>query len=666
MRCAPRRQGPAGPPAARLRVAALRGAGAAPRCRRRSGVAAVANFPDGALDTGRALARHASDPRRRRRRSRPGPALARARRGRCGRRGGAGRGGARGLRRQDAQAHHRIRRTAVARTDPPGLPDRARRRRRLPQDQHRQDPHRRDTRCRPRDARNHRRPRAAGSHSASRPRAACARWPMRRSTSRWCARLLGEAALTPQRLRFGASGLLADIEAVLLRQRGAGQAICAAGTIDAAAGRGHPRQARSRRALAGADRGLRARPGRRQLERGPGRRAGDGDRAQRHGHCRMRGPDPRHDALGRSAAVARRAGPRARQAFHRRRGRQGEPDAGADRRGLRRRGADDLGPRPGPHRRHARQARIAARLQHRAVARNAARRAARCRLRHRRRRPHARARRQAALRDPRCDGHGRIGAADHCQHPFQEAGGRTAGAGARREGRQRRVHAAPGRCPCAGGQPGRRGGRRRPAAAGADHRHEPGAGPQRRQRARGAGSDRLPDGRRARAAAARSDAGARGPAAAPGWPGRRPGSRPGARAARALDSGAAAERFARMVSGLGGPATSGRPRASCRSRRVQCDLPAPHDGVLAATDVRAIGLAIVALGGGRRRAEDRIDPARRARAGTAAGQQRPQGPAAGARACGQPGRCRSGDRGAARGPARRTEPAGVGVSRRPR
>jgi thymidine phosphorylase len=80
------------------------------------------------------------------------------------------------------------------------------------------------------------------------------------------------------------------------------------------------------------------------------------------------------------------------------------------------------------------------------------------------------------------------------------------------------------------------------------------------------------------------------------------------RAARAaLASGAAAERFARMVHGLGGP------RDVLRSARlprapVQRELPAPRDGVLAAMDTRAIGLAIVALGGGRQRAGDAVDP----------------------------------------------------------
>ena len=81
-----------------------------------------------------------------------------------------------------------------------------------------------------------------------------------------------------------------------------------------------------------------------------------------------------------------------------------------------------------------------------------------------------------------------------------------------------------------------------------------------------------------------------------------------AQALRALDSGAAAERFARMVAGLGGAGDLRRATQQLPAAPVQCDVPAPQDGVLAATDVRAIGLAIVALGGGRRRAGDRIDP----------------------------------------------------------
>jgi thymidine phosphorylase len=80
-----------------------------------------------------------------------------------------------------------------------------------------------------------------------------------------------------------------------------------------------------------------------------------------------------------------------------------------------------------------------------------------------------------------------------------------------------------------------------------------------------------------------------------------------AQALRALDSGAAAERFARMVAGLGGASELRQATQQLPLAPVQCDVQALQDGVLAATDVRAIGLAVVALGGGRRRAGDRID-----------------------------------------------------------
>ena len=80
------------------------------------------------------------------------------------------------------------------------------------------------------------------------------------------------------------------------------------------------------------------------------------------------------------------------------------------------------------------------------------------------------------------------------------------------------------------------------------------------------------------------------------------------RIAAALDSGAAADRFARMVAGQGGPGDlidrPVLPRAP-----VVVPLPAPHDGVVCAIDGRALGLAVVALGGGRRVEGDRVDPA---------------------------------------------------------
>ncbi len=76
---------------------------------------------------------------------------------------------------------------------------------------------------------------------------------------------------------------------------------------------------------------------------------------------------------------------------------------------------------------------------------------------------------------------------------------------------------------------------------------------------------------------------------------------------QALDSGAAAERFARMVARLGGPAdVLADPRLPVAP--VVREVPAPRAGVLQPADVRALGLAVVALGGGRLRPGDRIDP----------------------------------------------------------
>ncbi len=76
----------------------------------------------------------------------------------------------------------------------------------------------------------------------------------------------------------------------------------------------------------------------------------------------------------------------------------------------------------------------------------------------------------------------------------------------------------------------------------------------------------------------------------------------------ALASGAAAERFARMVAALGGPSDliDDPDRHLPAAAVVRPALPeAP--GVIGAMDLRRIGLAVVELGGGRRDAADRID-----------------------------------------------------------
>ncbi len=80
--------------------------------------------------------------------------------------------------------------------------------------------------------------------------------------------------------------------------------------------------------------------------------------------------------------------------------------------------------------------------------------------------------------------------------------------------------------------------------------------------------------------------------------------------ARSITSGTAAERFARMVAGLGGPADI-LERAGKRLARapVVADVAAARDGFVEAIDTRAVGLAVVALGGGRVSPEQAIDPA---------------------------------------------------------
>ena len=79
------------------------------------------------------------------------------------------------------------------------------------------------------------------------------------------------------------------------------------------------------------------------------------------------------------------------------------------------------------------------------------------------------------------------------------------------------------------------------------------------------------------------------------------------RAQRSLDDGSAAEHFARMVEALGGPADVLRDARLPRAP-VRLPVPALRAGWVAAMDTRALGLAVVELGGGRSRPGDRVDP----------------------------------------------------------
>ncbi len=78
---------------------------------------------------------------------------------------------------------------------------------------------------------------------------------------------------------------------------------------------------------------------------------------------------------------------------------------------------------------------------------------------------------------------------------------------------------------------------------------------------------------------------------------------------RTLESGAAAERFERMVAALGGPADFlARADAVLPRAGVVVEARPEGRGIVAGVDVRGVGLSVVELGGGRGRAADSIDP----------------------------------------------------------
>lgn len=78
----------------------------------------------------------------------------------------------------------------------------------------------------------------------------------------------------------------------------------------------------------------------------------------------------------------------------------------------------------------------------------------------------------------------------------------------------------------------------------------------------------------------------------------------------AVATGRAAETFARMVAALGGPADFvAKPDRHLAAAPVVRDVLPGNDGFVAACNARAVGVAVVALGGGRVRAQDSIDHA---------------------------------------------------------
>jgi len=82
------------------------------------------------------------------------------------------------------------------------------------------------------------------------------------------------------------------------------------------------------------------------------------------------------------------------------------------------------------------------------------------------------------------------------------------------------------------------------------------------------------------------------------------------KARAALASGAAAEVFAAMVAGLGGPADLiENPGRHLPSAPIILDILSEETGFVARYDARRVGLLVVALGGGRSHPADPVDPA---------------------------------------------------------
>ncbi len=81
-----------------------------------------------------------------------------------------------------------------------------------------------------------------------------------------------------------------------------------------------------------------------------------------------------------------------------------------------------------------------------------------------------------------------------------------------------------------------------------------------------------------------------------------------AKVTRALDDGSAAEKFLALVRAQGGDPSRLEKREPLHAAPVTADLGAARDGYLAACDCFALGELVVAMGGGRLKAEDAVDP----------------------------------------------------------
>jgi thymidine phosphorylase len=83
-----------------------------------------------------------------------------------------------------------------------------------------------------------------------------------------------------------------------------------------------------------------------------------------------------------------------------------------------------------------------------------------------------------------------------------------------------------------------------------------------------------------------------------------------ARIARALDDGSALAKFRQVVEAQGGdPKVCDSPESVLPQVPGRREILASRGGTLASVDAQAVGTAVVVLGGGRRRTEDKVDPA---------------------------------------------------------
>jgi thymidine phosphorylase len=81
------------------------------------------------------------------------------------------------------------------------------------------------------------------------------------------------------------------------------------------------------------------------------------------------------------------------------------------------------------------------------------------------------------------------------------------------------------------------------------------------------------------------------------------------RIAQALESGAAADAFGRMIAAQGGPADFvDRWPDRLPAATVIREVPCPRQGFVQSINGEALGLAVVRLGGGRQREGDKINP----------------------------------------------------------